>query len=518
MDNAYYELIAAGRHRDAYDLLRLAAVQRPASQFLVNEALMLLDTGLLRHIAECSKNNNPKLHANLNLIMDVLASVNSANMTQSREILHHKMLDLLGLNHKLLFTLAEHGQIIDDLISHPDFVDHYRRIPFHQSVIFLQFLGKWRIQIPDYLLEKILGEDSPGKLRPARTAVLFAASAGLIPKETADPFIATLPPDVKRLYPLMVDTHSEIFTGQEYQELTEQTVIIHFACWGASYINRLLAVTLCSMIVSGQLQDLCDKYDVVVVIDTTRGSAAEIQRAVVDYLRDFPLRVMVSDSILANEVVAKSLFGFVLLQRIRQAAAKSATFISLGCDVLVGRGLAGLVRNCPPGGVAAVPNIRICPQPALESLISSEYMDILYASEGNGDLLSHSADFWYHLTQRQLFGNCLPGNHFKVADDICRLSARSMLPIVMKPDKNLLSIMREISAPRYSNCIGDSFAQPIDHGLVGELWKRDLAYTPRSSDGGLLIEFSDARGYRNLLKGLEVFRSPTPTAVDLIFN
>lgn len=518
MDDAYYGLIAAGRHREAYDLLRLGAVKRPANQFLVNEALMLLDTGLLRSIADLSKTGNPKLYGNLNLVMDVLASVNSATVTQSIEMVQNKMPELLGLNHKFLFTLAEHGQIVDHLISHPDFIAHYRQLPFQQSILIMQLLSKWRIQFPDYVLEKILEENSPGELRPARTAVLFADAMGLVPADAAKAFTSTLPPDVVRLFPLIADLESEEFTGPEYQGFNEQTVVIHFACWGASYITRLLAVTLRSLIVSGQLQELCDKYDVVIVIDTIRGSAAEIQSAVEDYLRDFSLLVRVSDSILATEALAKSLFGFSLLQRIRQAAAKNATFISLGCDVLVGRGLPDLVRDCPRGGVAAVPNIRVCPQPALESEFSAEYMGLLYAGAGNGDLLSHSVDFWYHLTQKQLFANCLPGNHFEVADNIGRLSHRSMLPVVMKPDKNLLSIMRDISAPRYSNCIGDSFAQPIDHGLVGELEQRGLAYTVRSSDDGLLVEFSDARGYRNLLKSLEVFRSPTPTAVELNFK
>jgi hypothetical protein len=88
-----------------------------------------------------------------------------------------------------------------------------------------------------------------------------------------------------------------------------------------------------------------------------------------------------------------------------------------------------------------------------------------------------------------------------------------LLPLFIRPNQQLIAAMINVSAPRYGGLVLDAIAQPLDHGLTGVLEKDGKAYVAPSTDEGVFLEFSTNTGYRNLLKGLETFKTPTPRGI-----
>jgi hypothetical protein len=225
----------------------------------------------------------------------------------------------------------------------------------------------------------------------------------------------------------------------------------------------------------------------------TTTEAATYLKEIIDKM-NLTCRAVIDTSILGSDSAALQNRGYTYIDTIVRAIETQSTVVGWSPDAYYGEGLDEMVRNCPKGGMACAPVIRVGQKGFYEfhRRWKASGKGIISNSQLAGKAFDGS---WYHPYQKLYVENISTQFTSYMIQDTLKLYSWTQNAFVYKPDRSFFELMAKNCRPRYSNPVSENLAQFLDHDGFHSLNERSLAYRCPSSQKFILIEPSHDKQY-----------------------
>ncbi len=271
-------------------------------------------------------------------------------------------------------------------------------------------------------------------------------------------------------------------------------ILISGCIWGDKeiYLDGLPEIGWPTLSSSLKLNDR-DNGNVIFYSYTTNEAAPHLKQ-IIDEINP-PCYAVIDTSILGSDDEALKNRGFAYIDTILRAISTHSTVVGWSPDVYYGNGLNQMVSNCPEGGIACAPVIRVSQRKFYE------YHKIWRANNvrkmTNMELARKAFDgSWKHPYQILYTDNISSQfTSYMKDENTFRLFSWTQNGFVYKPNENFINVMADNCRPRYLNPLSENFAQFLDHDGFHSLYQQGLAYQCPSTETFILIEPSNDKQY-----------------------